>query len=161
MAEEVELVGKVLGVVGDGAEVGIRVLDVDVAAGEGEQGPEIEVHGAVGVEEELRVRDVVVGDLVDGVVVLHHQGINVVEAAAGDHVLGPLAEQGLVAQHGVCGWSEVSECFVECREVCGLALTIASGGGAVADSGGGLVLLVDADGQIDDLGYASVLEDFC
>lgn len=86
-------------------------------------------------------------DLVDLVFVLYQQCRDIVEATARNNFMGPFAVQCFVRQQFEIErlFSRVSESFIECCEVCSLALTFTFDLHSVTDAGSGLVLHVDTN----------------
>jgi hypothetical protein len=92
LTQDVELVGEVLWVVGSEVKIGVISDDVNIAGSERDQVPEIKVDEAIGIHEELGIRNFIVYQRSAIVLVLNSEGCNIVESTTSNSFFGPLVK---------------------------------------------------------------------
>jgi hypothetical protein len=129
LAEDIEFVLEVSGVVAYVTDIGVVVEYVNPPSGKGDEGPKIEVDNAVGIHEKLCIRNVAVEEPVAVVFVLDFQCGDVFETAKQatriDDLAGPPIEV-FMREKMVCSWKIIAKSFFECREVSNLTLSVST-----------------------------------
>jgi hypothetical protein len=123
LTQDVELVGEVLWVVSSEVKIGVISDDVNIAASERDQVPEIKVDEAIGIHEELGIRNFVVYQPSAIVFVLNSEGCSIVESTTSNSFFGPLVELRWVCEKFKGLGGILAKGLIESGEVSCLALT--------------------------------------
>lgn len=157
LAQDVQLILKVLRIVGDTVEIWVLVKNVHIAPGERDQIPKVKVNETASIEEEFSVSNIMVDEPVAISLVLDLKRCGVVEPTTGNGLFRPLVDLGVEKSVGL--GSVRAKGFIEGGKVRGLALACAGRGDVGADCRGSLVLKVEADRELNNLFHTSSIED--